>query len=161
MITVLEPIDLTELLETYKMLEDRIQWTDYGHKGKQAGLQNKQDEDPWTSAVGRSRGNELSYTELNPFFKGTVFEDVINKYSLKRTRLMWCGAYACYSMHRDETPRIHIPLITNPACFFLFPPQGLTYMPIGSVFWTDTRKLHTFINCSDQARLHLVGVVQE
>ena len=115
MITVLEPINLTELLETYKMLEDRIQWTDYGHKGKQAGLQHKQDEDPWTSAVGRSRGNELSYTVLKTFFKGTVFTDVINKYSLKRTRLMWCGGYACYSMHRDETPRIHIPLVTNPA----------------------------------------------
>lgn len=157
----IEPFDITDLLAEFKRLDPGMQWTDMGHKGKQVGLQFKPTENPWTSAVGKSKGQELGYTELNPFFKGTLFEEVINKYNLRRTRLMWSGPFSCYSMHTDETPRLHIPLITNPGCMFLFPPDGLFYMPTGSLYWADTRKVHTFINTSDQPRLHLVGVVEK
>jgi hypothetical protein len=160
MIKNIETINITSILESYKLLESGIQWTDYGHKGKQTGLQYKIDEDPWTSAIGKSQGKELAYTNLNPFFKDTIFEELINKYRLLRTRLMWVGPYACYSMHKDETPRIHIPLITNTQCYFLFYPGQLTNLRTGYVWWADTTKHHTFINCSDQHRLHLVGVVE-
>jgi hypothetical protein len=160
MIKVLDSISSSAILTKYTDLELDIQWTDYGHKGKQCGLQFKLGEDAWTSAVGRSKGNETSYTELNPFFKGTVFEELITKYRLLRTRLMWVGPYACYSMHRDETPRVHIPLVTNPNCYFVFKDSAPQHLSVDSVYWTDTRKLHTFMNCSEQARLHLVGVVE-
>ncbi len=161
MIKVIEPIDVTPILESYLSLENLIQWTEYGHKGKQTGLQFKDKEDPWSSAVGKSQGNELTYTDLNPFFKNTIFEELIIKYNFKRTRLMWVGPYACYSIHRDETPRVHIPLITNPDCYFLFRPGQLTNLQKGYVWHVDTTKSHTFINCSDQHRLHLVGVVDK
>jgi hypothetical protein len=160
MIKLLSHVDIQPLLDEYSRLERDIQWTEYGHKGKQTGLQNKTDEDPWSSAVGISKRKELDYTSLNPFFKDSIFEEVINKYKLLRTRLMWVGPYACYSMHKDQTPRIHIPLITNPECYFLFYPGQLTNLKKGSVWWVDTTKTHTFINCSDQHRLHLVGVVE-
>jgi hypothetical protein len=159
MIKVLEPIDITDILNSYNSLESEIQWTDMGHKGKQAGLQYKENEDPWTSAVGRSKGNDLLCNIINPIFKNTVFEEIINKYNFKRTRVLWVGPYACYSIHHDETPRIHIPLITNPGCLFLFRYGIPEHMPTGFVYWADTRKDHTFINCSDQHRLHLVGTV--
>jgi hypothetical protein len=161
MIKLLSHIDTQPLLAEYHRLEKDIQWTDYGHKGKQSGLQYKVDEDPWTSAVGKSQGEELAYTNLNPFFKDTIFEEIINKYNLLRTRLMWVGPYACYSMHRDETPRIHVPLITNPECYFVFHAGELSNLTTNNVWWVDTRLRHTFMNCSDQHRLHLVGVVEE
>lgn len=160
MIKILEPIKIDPLLETYNKLDNGIEWTDMGFKGRQVGLQYKIGDDHWTSAVGRSKGHELTYDQINPYFKDTIFENIINKYNLKRTRLMWCNAYACYSLHKDATPRIHIPLITNPNCYFLFPESGVTYIPAGLVYWVDTRKPHTFINCSEQNRLHLVGVVE-
>jgi hypothetical protein len=160
MIRIIESIDVTPILASYSLLESSIQWTDYGHKGKQTGLQYKDSEDPWLSAVGKSQGDELTYTDLNPFFKNTVFAEIITKYNFKRTRLMWVGPYACYSMHKDETPRIHIPLITNPECYFLFRSGQLTNLKTGYAWWVDTTKPHTFINCSDQHRLHLVGVVE-
>jgi hypothetical protein len=160
MIKLLSHVDVQPLLDEYSRLENSIQWTDYGHKGKQAGLQYKTDEDPWTSSVGKSQGQELVYTNLNMFFKGTVFEDVIEQYKLTRTRLMWVGPFACYSMHKDQTPRIHIPLITNLECYFVFLHGQLTNLKTGHVWWVDTTKPHTFINCSDQHRLHLVGVVE-
>jgi hypothetical protein len=160
MIKQIEQADFSYLLDTYKVLEDYIQWTDYGHKGKQAGLQYRKGEDPWTSAVGKSKGNELSYTNLNPFFKGTDFDVIITKYNFLRTRLMWVGPFACYSMHRDQTPRLHIPLITNPNCYFIIN-EKVVHIPADGLYWVDTTKVHTFINCSDQPRLHLVGVVDK
>jgi hypothetical protein len=96
---------------------------------------------------------------LNSVFKDTIFEEVINKYKLLRTRLMWVGPYACYSMHTDQTLRVHVPLITNSECYFVFKQGIVQHMPAGSVYWTNTLKPHTFINCSDIPRLHLIGVV--
>lgn len=160
LIKTLEPIDYEKILEEYYKLEPNIVWTDYGFKGKQCGLQHKENEDPWTSAVGRSSGNEIASNVLNPFFVGTIFEELINKYQLYKTRLMWCGPYACYSMHTDETPRIHIPLVTNPSCYFVFKQLIPIHLPAGNVYKTDTRQLHSFMNCSDVPRLHFVGAVK-
>ena len=160
MIKVLRQIDIHPLLQSYNQLEKNMVWTDYGHKGRQVGLQYKDGEDHWSSAVGRSRGQELTYNNLNPYFKDSIFEDIINEFKLSRTRLMWVGPYACYSMHVDSTSRIHIPLITNTECYFVFKSGTLKHMSTGSVYWTDTTKQHTFMNCSNQDRLHLVGVVE-
>jgi hypothetical protein len=156
----LEPIDVAPILEEYYRLEDKIVWTDYGSKGKQSGLQHKMNEDEWASAVGRSSGNEFESSILNPFFKDTVFEELIIKHKLFKTRLMWLNSYACYSMHQDESPRIHIPLITNPECYFIFRAIPPIHLPSTHVHWTDTRRGHSFMNCSDMPRLHLVGAVQ-
>ena len=161
MITNLETINYELILDAYNLLESSMQWTNYGHKGKQTGLQYKDNEDPWTSAVGRSRGEELLYNNLNPFFKDTIFEEIINKYKFKRTRLMWVGPYACYSMHKDSTPRVHIPLITNKDCYFVFKHGIIKHLEAGQVHYTNTTIKHTFMNCSNQYRLHLVGAVEK
>jgi len=159
MIIALNSIDVADLLVQYYQLENEIQWTSSGHKGRQAGLQFKDGEDPWTSANGRSRGQELSYGNLNIFFKNTAFEKIIIDYNLKRTRLMWSNPMSCYSMHKDSTPRIHIPLITHPECYFVFKQGIIQHMPVGQVYWVNTVEPHTFINCSEVPRLHIVGVV--
>ena len=85
----IDTIDVNTILKILDDLNDNIIWTQYTGQGKQAGLQYKLGEDPWTSSVGKSQGSELEYTELNPFFKNTIFETIIEKYNLKRTRLMW------------------------------------------------------------------------
>lgn len=156
----IDTIDIQPVLTSFLELDKDITWTKY-NQGKQTGLQYKVNEDPWTSAVGKSKGTELEYTELNPFFKGTVFESIIKQYNLKRTRLMWVNPKSCYSIHTDDTPRIHIPLITNPECYFLFKPGLMYHLPVETVWWVNTKLLHTFLNCSDEPRLHLVGVVDK
>jgi hypothetical protein len=158
MIKFLETINSQEILKNYNLLEEKIIWTDYS-QGRQTGLQYRLGEDSWTSSVGKSQGAELEYTKLNPFFKDTIFENIIEKYNLKRTRLMWVNQKSCYSLHSDETPRIHIPLITNPECYFLFKPGILHHLTAGSVWWVNTKRHHTFLNCSELSRLHLVGIV--
>ena len=160
MINIIETCPITEILDCYFKIEKGIIWTEYNGK-KQSGLQFKENEDPWASAVGKSQGNEFDYTNLNTFFKDTIFEDLINQYKLKRTRLMWTSPMTCYSMHKDTTPRIHIPMITNPECYFVFKAGIIQHMPAGLVYWTNTVNLHTFMNCSTNSRLHLIGVVQQ
>jgi hypothetical protein len=160
MIKVIDTINIQEILNSYYAIEKSVVWTDYGYSGKQVGLQYRKDEDPWTSAVGRSKGDELSFDILNDFFINSVFEKIINQYNLKRTRLMWLGAKCCYSMHRDYTPRVHIPLVTNPQCLFVFKHGEIEYLESGNVYWVDTRKDHSAMNGSNDWRLHLVGAVE-
>ena len=80
MIKIIETCPITKILDCYFNIEKDIIWTDYNGK-KQTGLQFKENEDPWASAVGTSNGDELAYTNLNPFFKDTIFEDLINQYA--------------------------------------------------------------------------------
>lgn len=157
MLKILDTISVQDILESYDLLESKIQWTDYYLKGKQAGLQYKINEDHWASAVGKRMHGDREYTELNPLFKDTIFEQLILKYNMTRTRLMWVYGMSCYSMHVDETPRIQIPLITNPDCYFIFKTIPPIHLNAGNVYFVDTRKLHTFINCTEHHRLHLVG----
>jgi len=158
MIKIIESVNITPILSAYHEMEKNFCWTNYGQK-KQVGMQYKLGDDPWTSAVGRSQGNELSYNILNPFFKDTIFEEIIFKYNLIRSRLMWINPYSCYSMHKDETPRVHIPLVTNPQCFFVFKTGLIDHLTTDNIYWVDTTQSHTFMNCSEHPRLHLVGVV--
>ena len=161
MIKVIKSVAELNLQEHFNAIESKIQWSNFGLANRQAGLQYLDGEDPWASAVGKSQGKDLEYTNLNPIFKNTIFETLINDYNLTRTRFMWVGPNTCYSMHRDITPRIHIPIITNDQCFFVFKRGMVAHLQQNFICWVDTRQTHTFINCSAESRLHLVGVVRE
>jgi len=167
MIKEIDTIDITDILSKYQELEKDIVWYETMDKQvkindnlkRQTSLQYKDDEDPWSSAVGKSRGNEKLYNNINPYFKDTIFEELINKYQLTRTRLMWVPPYSCYSMHRDMEYRIHIPLITNVNCYFVFKKGIIEHLPCGGVYLVNTKEEHTFMNCSNYHRLHFMGVI--
>jgi hypothetical protein len=157
--SIIKSIGVSDFLISYNELKDKICWLESPNKGKQTGLQCAAGEDPFLSATGslQSSREENEYTQLNPLFKGTVFENIIKEYNLYRTRLMWVEPKTCYSLHQDKSQRIHIPLVTNKNCMFLFPNEPLVHLPAGYVYSVDTRKTHTFCNFSDHARLHLLG----
>lgn len=159
-VKLLRSIEVELLLDFYNKIESNIIWTEYGHKGKQTGLQYRKGDEKWTSAVGKHIDNDLAYNNLNAAFKDTEFENIINEYNLTRSRLMWVNPFACYSMHQDQTPRLHIPLITNSECYFVFKHAKPLNLPIGGVYKVETRIPHTFINCSESPRLHFVGVLE-
>jgi hypothetical protein len=160
-IKIIDSIDIAPILEYYSSVEHDIKWVEYGHKGKQAGIQYLSGQDPWSGAVGKSQGRELQYDQLNPYFTGTIFEQIVNKYKFKRARLMWVGTMSCYSMHVDSTPRVHIPLITNKDCYFVFKNGVPVHLAPGFVHYTKTTLPHTFMNCSEHPRLHLVGAIEK
>jgi hypothetical protein len=143
----------------YEKIESQIVWGFETDKGKQAALQYREGEDIWKGAVDRGKGKELEYDIINPIFKDTIFEELINKYNLKRTRFMWLNRWSCYSLHRDLTPRIHFPIYTNNQCFLIFKNATVENLKEGTIYYTDTRHLHTAMNGSEEKRLHLVGAV--
>jgi hypothetical protein len=163
-IEILKTIEVDEILNCYWNMDPDIVWTKFDEKSKQAGLQYRQGDDPWTSAVGRMSGNrnncvEHNFDQLNDFFKNSIFEELITEFKLYRSRLLWVYPFTCYTMHRDTSRRIHIPLISNKECYFVFKNLAPIHLEVGKVYITDTTKFHTFMNCSDKPRLHLVGVI--
>lgn len=107
--------------------------------------------------------DEAAYTELNPIFSGTAFEDVFNalkqRFTLGRMRVLGKVPYNCNSWHRDPEPRIHIPIISNPGSLFVVN-NHCTHLPAdGSVYFTDTRGYHTGLNGGNQDRIHIVAAI--
>lgn len=140
------------------------------HRDRQLAVQTNGEID-LHSGVGSSRGKdaawEKSFNQIHPIFKDTLVEDYINWLSVPvyRARIMCAYAKSSYSIHKDLSPRLHLPLITNQQAFFLFAEPSdtsLHHLPAdGKTFWVDTTKLHSFINGGTQERFHLVMIVEE
>jgi hypothetical protein len=123
----------------------------------------------WQAGVGKSTAKtpdwEHSFKHLQPELAGTVVADYLEWLAVPvyRTRIMLSRPKSCYSTHRDYSPRLHLPLVTNEQCKFLFTkPARLIHMPAdGNTYWVDTRHEHTFLNGSIYDRLHLVMIVEK
>lgn len=107
---------------------------------------------------------EQSFCNLQPAYKDTAIAEYLDwlKVPVYRTRIMLSRPKTCYSIHRDYSPRLHLPLVTNDQCYFLFTnPEKMIHIPAdGKTYWVDTRKYHTFLNGSIFDRLHLVMIVK-
>ena len=113
--------------------------------------------------------NETDFTEhleeAKDLYIGQVIRDVIAQHKgtfQGRIQLIWLGAGLDYPIHRDlHTPsRYHIPVITNPKCYWKFLHNGIQrlHMPADDRVWfLDPINLsHTFVNSSNTTRCHLV-----
>ncbi len=108
---------------------------------------------------------EKSFTVFNEEWRGSYLETVFKSlpYKIGRFRIMRVKSRTCYSVHKDSTMRIHLPLVTNPQALMIFPDEPLVvHLPAnGHVWLTDTRKRHTAMNGGLDDRYHLVGALQE
>lgn len=158
-IKIIDNIDISPILEAYRKIESKLEWLE-GEKTRQCAIQHRKDVESLTEGCGKLISNkEVDYKHCNREFEGTVFEEIIAKYKLTRTRLMWVAKKSCYTLHKDSSPRIHIPLITNPSAMFVFKESGLHHLEVGKVYWVDTRLTHSFANFGIEDRLHLIGCV--
>ena len=66
---------------------------------------------------------------------------IIEDLGLCRTRIMRMKSKTCLSYHYDPTPRIHIPIITNPSCFLLIDKKAHYLKANGSAYLVDTTKI--------------------
>lgn len=108
---------------------------------------------------------EQGFCHLQPEYKDTAIAEYLDwlKVPTYRTRIMLSRPKTCYSIHNDYSPRLHLPLVTNDQCYFLFTnPEKMIHIPAdGKTYWVDTREYHTFLNGSISNRLHLVMIVKE
>ena len=106
---------------------------------------------------------EKAFSEFNPDFAGTYFEEVhhqlATRFPIGRMRVLLKGLYNCNSWHRDPEPRLHIPIVTNPGSLFVVN-HHVTHLPAdGSVYFTDTRGYHTALNGGETRRVHIVAAL--
>ena len=94
---------------------------------------------------------------IHPLFDIPYINELIKKHKMFRTRIMIQEPFACYSIHRDFTPRIHIPVYTNNKCLFILEDVIHRLKDDGSVYSVNTTLDHTAMNGSDSNRIHIVG----
>jgi hypothetical protein len=103
---------------------------------------------------------ESDYKFIQPSLKGSVIETVIKKYGGYRTRIMNMLPKSCYSVHSDNSYRIHIPITTNSHSWMVWPKNQYCYsLHEGNAYWTNTKVEHSFFNGAMSSRLHLVMCV--
>ena len=127
---------------------------------------------------GKFTGDETVFDQLLDIFKDTELDHFIKSldYKVYRSRLFLMPAGHEMSIHRDPTPRIHVPIKTsigNEFWFWKDTPDWTKiqdadtsnilhkqHMPAdGSVYMVDTTRSHTFVNHSSEFRIHLVFVL--
>lgn len=115
----------------------------------------------WQEGTGsRPNESELQWDKLHPDLVGTWWEKFFADlpYKVYRTRVMVMAPRTCYSIHKDDSPRLHIALLTTQQSRFIFltPPEIVHIPRDGYVWQVDTREQHTAINGSLQYRVHLI-----
>ena len=96
-----------------------------------------------------------------PFFKLPYTNSIISDLGMFRTRVMLLRPYQCLSYHRDATPRIHIPLITDEKCMLIVDDKVIRLPADGNHYKIDTTLYHTALNGSNIERIHIVGGYHE
>lgn len=163
-IEVLEDnIDFKSILEEANSVKVALGkgWKDLDQVGLQGHKPNLNPMEEWKSSIGRV--DRLQYPET--YFKYSLFQlptinRIMEKYGMKRTRIMKSDSKTCLTIHQDLTKRIHIPLITNDKCFMAIEDRNY-YLEPGKIYLTNTTLKHTAVNASKSLRVHIVGCIYE
>ena len=105
---------------------------------------------------------EKDFSVINTKFKNTEYEKIIKDFNLVRSRLMLLEGKTNYTVHRDVSWRLHIPIVTNPKCIMVWPDHNEHfYMEEGKVYKINTTEKHTMINGSTNNRVHFIGCLHD
>jgi hypothetical protein len=159
--TKIDDINYTQLSDWYYRHEQKIKWLTINNT-RQTSVQYAQGDDVFLSGTGRLQEGRLEqeYHLLNPFFANTLFEDVVKKYNLTRVRLIWLAPGSCFNIHKDLSEQLHIPLVTNDDCKFIFLDElDIFHLPAGGAYNVKTNKTYSFCNFSEEPSLHILGCV--
>jgi hypothetical protein len=109
--------------------------------------------------------DESRYSEFIDEFKDSYFKDVYDslksEFNIGRVRLLKLKPNHSLSYHRDLEPRLHIPILTNPAALVIVDDFACNLKADGSVYFIDTTKYHTALNGGESDRIHMVITLLE
>ena len=101
---------------------------------------------------------ETDFTEFN--FDLPYINHIIDELNLYRTRVLVLHPKVCYTLHRDPSKRIHIPVVTNDLCWVIVNKEIMHLPADGRYYEIDTTQEHTALNGSWEARTHIVGCIK-
>lgn len=119
----------------------------------------------WEQSAGwlKNGTTEVSFNQIHPELAGSEIDAYLKwlPFQVVRTRVMVMAPGRQYSVHKDPTWRLHLPLVTNEKAKFIFADENFSvHMPAdGRLHLVDTRLMHTAVNDGDTDRIHLVSVV--
>lgn len=117
---------------------------------------------PLLDACG-SLGSGMRDSQFSHFLdhlSGSYTEKVLTSlpWRVTRARFMRLTPKSCYSVHRDEGWRVHIPLVTNSQSHFaFFDRPAFHHLAPGKVYVVDTTRMHTYLNGGLSDRVHIVA----
>lgn len=129
--------------------------------GKQISLQT---DDPDIKDSKHGTGRPVKMKEFNfihPIFDLPYTNQLMAEMKLYRTRIMKMSPTSCYSLHKDFSLRLHIPLVTNEKCFLVVDNEVVRYPADGNYYILDAKKEHTAVNASFEERIHLIACVKD
>lgn len=137
-----------------------------GFINNQIILQSIAGQENWHLGIGSiedlEEKDEQQYISIHGKVKHTEISKIIETCGGFRTRIMSMDSRRCYSIHKDPTPRIHIPILTNDQCWMIWPYDNVCkQMLYEQIYFTDTTKAHTFVNGGLEPRIHLVMCVSK
>ena len=146
-----------EIPEDYSYDQNQVAITSFD--GKNVLVDNKFNED-------YKRIPEVDLNLMNEWFKDTYVAEVIDKINESYNTTKWrfmklTPERRAYSYHKDETRRLHIPLLTNDECFFIIEKQLYEMNQPGVLYEMDTTQHHTALNLGWTDRVHMVGAFSE
>jgi len=160
-IEVLEEIDHKKILEEANSIKVMMGkgWSNLGQVGIQGHKPNLDPMIEWKSSIGRLNRIQFPETYFKyPLFDVPTINRVIEKYGMKRTRIMQSSPKSSLTFHSDLTKRIHMPLITNDDCIMIIEDR-IYNLEVGKIYLTNTTLRHTAVNASMNHRVHIVGCV--
>lgn len=90
-----------------------------------------------------------------PYTKETI--DMISDiFSFDSVNYRYIMPNTAYNWHLDTGSNcLHIPLITNEGCWFVYANKSFSMPSDGSLYTVNNGKHHTFVNAGSEPRLHL------
>ena len=144
---------------------------------EQIALQYRQDTDVMrasTDGIGSlSYGSDITtdavFNIWNPLIEDTYIVECLKSLSFPvvRTRIMPMNPKTCYSMHKDKSIRLHLPIECAYDTYggggrFVFDHGEVLKFEEGRVVIVNTKLTHSAMNCSlDKIRYHIVTCLPE
>ena len=90
-----------------------------------------------------------------PYVK-TLVQQLLAKSYFDSVNFRYVMPNTCYNWHMDKGQTcMHIPLITNEGCWFLYENRSFSMPADGSIYMVNNGRFHTFVNAGREPRLHL------
>lgn len=138
-------VNLNYLSFEYKTIKDRF--TDVTNHGNKVLVQRK---------FQLMIKNEFTDKTENLIYTRKIHDQLKSLLDYNSITYRFVLPNTCYNWHMDTGQTcLHIPIKTNPGCWFVYENRCFHMPADGSVYKVDNSRLHTFINAGSEPRLHL------
>lgn len=138
-------VDLVKLLEEYNIVKHLL--SDRKRPNSPVLIQR---------ALNLAQGHRPSDTLDSLPYTLSVAKHVMSEYNFNTVSYRCIMPDTCYGWHTDFSQVcIHIPLITNEGCRFVYEDRVFHMPADGSVYVVNNQKPHSFMNGGTEPRIHI------